>query len=338
MTNLLTRLDTTLRMVDYSLSSWGSAFVVDPPSLELFLFHPVFKNRLEIDAGHVSPFERFDLANFRELIEFYLEREYRFVTPLDLQNRLEPSQKYVWLTFDDGYANNLRIVPLLNEYRIPAIFFIATNHVLENKPFWWDVIMHFRGQQGIPRLKTLRERNYLKTLKHNEIDAYLFKEFGSKFSTPMHDLARPMTPAELTEFAKEEWVYLGNHTHNHAILTNYDYDDIVAQIEQCQVALREMVGVSATVISYPDGAYSNDVVAAAQSAGLTIGITTKPLRNTPPPTGSEYMMTLSRLSLSGDFNIRHQCNALRTNFSPLQTVRTFALKTYQAFQPKPAQS
>ena len=335
MNSLLTHVDSSLRSVDYTITSMLSGFVPDTPCLEVFLFHPVFNDKSEIAQNLVSPFEKFEVRNFRELIEFYLENEYKFVSPQDLYNGLNPLQKFIGLTFDDGYANNLRLVPLLKEYEICATFFIATHYVMENKPFWWDVVMHFRAQQGIPRLKTLRERNHLKTLRHDEIDEYLYHEFGPQSQFPPSELARPMSAAELADFAKEDLVHLGNHTHNHAILTNYDIDGITSQINQCQVAIHEMTGVTAMAISYPDGKYSDKVVAAAQRAGLSIGITTNPLRNIPPPTESEHLMRIDRPSLSGEFNIRHQCRALRIGFSPFQKLRSLAIKSIQMWQPAP---
>lgn len=43
------------------------------------------------------------------------------------------------LTFDDGYADNFTIArPLLEQYQIPATFFITTGNLGQKKEFWWD--------------------------------------------------------------------------------------------------------------------------------------------------------------------------------------------------------
>ena len=45
----------------------------------------------------------------------------------------------VVITFDDGYADNLAAAkPRLESHGVPAIFFVATDYVEEQREFWWD--------------------------------------------------------------------------------------------------------------------------------------------------------------------------------------------------------
>lgn len=45
----------------------------------------------------------------------------------------------VVLTFDDGYIDNFtQAKPLLEQYQIPATFFIVTHTCEQQTPFWWD--------------------------------------------------------------------------------------------------------------------------------------------------------------------------------------------------------
>src|SRR6185503_14729774 len=88
------------------------------------------------------------VSHLRQLIEYYLDSGYRFIGPPDLLRGLDAGGKYAMLTFDDGYYNNVHALPILQEYRVPAVFFISTNHVRQNKCFWWDVLHRERMAQG----------------------------------------------------------------------------------------------------------------------------------------------------------------------------------------------
>lgn len=53
--------------------------------------------------------------------------------------RRSVEDRSVVLTFDDGYIDNfIHAKPLLEKYKVPATFFIATQHCESQAPFWWD--------------------------------------------------------------------------------------------------------------------------------------------------------------------------------------------------------
>src|SRR3954454_251813 len=100
-----------------------------------FLFHSLFRDEREIARGVVDPLQRTTVAQFRQFIEYYLRHDYRFISPADLLaaaggggggGGLDPARRYALITFDDGYYNNVLARPILEEYGVPAVFFIST--------------------------------------------------------------------------------------------------------------------------------------------------------------------------------------------------------------------
>src|SRR5262245_15586341 len=94
-----------------------------------FLFHSLFQDEREIALNQVDPLQRTTVAQFRRFVEYYLEHGYRFVGPGDLLEGIDPAGKYAMITFDDGYYNNTLALPILAEFKVPAVVFVSTEHV-----------------------------------------------------------------------------------------------------------------------------------------------------------------------------------------------------------------
>ena len=66
----------------------------------------------------------------------YMDSPFSWATKTENNDEVE----FIHVTFDDGYYNNTKILPLLEEYQIPAHIFVTTKNVLLNQRFWWDVL------------------------------------------------------------------------------------------------------------------------------------------------------------------------------------------------------
>ena len=280
-----------------------------------FLFHSLFRDAGEISQNAVDPLERTTVAKFGELIEYYLEHGYRFISPDDLLNGLDPAGKYVAVTFDDGYFNNSHAVPVLEKFGVPATFFIATDNVLQNKCYWWDVLYRERLAQGATPHHIYHEGIAMKSMRTEQIEAELTARFGGRAFKPRGDIDRPFTPVELREFSANKLVHLGNHTSNHAILTNYTAEEVCGQVRGAQDALRKMTGKTPIAIAYPNGANNMQIVQACAEMGLKVGFTVRPAKNALPMSDSSLeLLRLNRFCPTGDGPIVNECRMYRSDF------------------------
>jgi peptidoglycan/xylan/chitin deacetylase (PgdA/CDA1 family) len=280
-----------------------------------FLFHSLFRDEREIGRDDVDPLERTTVGQFRQLVAYYLDHGYRFVSPADLLAGLDPDGRYAMLTFDDGYYNNALALSVLREFRVPALFFISTEHVRANKCFWWDVLYRERRDRGASPRQIYLEGVALKALRTEQIEAELSAQFGPGAFTPRGDVDRPFAPEELREFARDPLVHLGNHTANHAILTNYTPAEARAQVETAQSWLRDLTGVSPTAIAYPNGGYDQDVVQACRDAGLRLGFTVRPEKTPLPIAGAgSNLLRLGRFVPHAEAPMPAQCRTYRSDF------------------------
>ncbi len=318
-----------IRGVDASIARAYLSLRNERPGLLSFLFHSLFRNEQEIEQNHVDPLDRTTVAAFRELVAYYIDCGYRFVTPQDILTGLDPSGRYAILTFDDGYYNNHLALSILEEFNVPALFFISTNHIQQQKCFWWDVLYRERLAEDVSRREVYREGVAMKSRRTEDIEAELIARYGPNALTPRGDIDRPFTSDELAEFARHPLVHLGNHTANHAILTNYTGNEIRQQVEQCQAFLLTLTGEAPVAIAYPNGNEDDRVIKICRNVGLKLGFTVVPQKNHLPLGTHGDPMRLNRFVPHSEMPIVAQCHTYRSDMQLYASCRDTYLRLFR---------
>jgi peptidoglycan/xylan/chitin deacetylase (PgdA/CDA1 family) len=100
----------------------------------VLMYHNIAEPGIDPWELAVSPY------NFRQHLEVL--QKYRVISIAEMSESLTKGSLVsgsVAITFDDGYEDNfLNAKPLLEEYRHPATFFIATGYLGGERMFWWD--------------------------------------------------------------------------------------------------------------------------------------------------------------------------------------------------------
>jgi peptidoglycan/xylan/chitin deacetylase (PgdA/CDA1 family) len=202
------------------------------------------------------------------------------------------------ITFDDGYADNYRSAfPLLERSDAPATIFVTTGPVLAAREFWWDALEHLLLGGALPaRLQapvgaSAREwttsdppalyRQVWAALSDLPPEgqqaalAALAAQLGRVPHRP-RETHRPMTPAELVEFAGRSrgLVEFGGHTADHPRLPTLPPARQRDQILRGKDELEAMIGMRVQSFSYPFGAHDGHGVAAVREAGFLRACTT----------------------------------------------------------------
>ncbi len=279
--------------------------------LVTYLFHGVFADEREIMHHAVDPQQRITVEHFRRFVAHLLDCDFEFVTPEQTLAGLDADRRYVMATFDDGYVSNDLVRPVLEEFQVPAVFYISTGHVLAGKSFWWDVVHREMWRRGGTSKEIQQIGRGLKELTNAQIEDVVVTMFGAKSLEPWSDVDRPFTPEELRAFGKCPYVAFGNHTRDHAILTNYTAAGVREQLAGAQDDLEKLVGQRPVSVSYPNGNYSPDVLRVAREVGLTLGITVERAKNPLPlEKAGDGLLRLSRYPLWGTRGIAEQCDAV----------------------------
>jgi peptidoglycan/xylan/chitin deacetylase (PgdA/CDA1 family) len=241
------------------------------PGLVVTYFHAIHEDDATAHAGPVLPFQPLTVRNLAGFIDILLEFGFKFVLASDIAAGLEPDQAYLCLTFDDGYANSLRVLPVLNEFDVPATFFVTTDPIGTGAAFWWDALYRIRKRQGVDTEAVLDEIEGLKERAHHDIVAHVEALGTPAAFRPEGDEDRPLTLEELRRLATDPLAEIGNHTANHAVLTLLDDDAIRATIRRAQDFLEDALGKPPTSIAYPNGNADRRVARIAREIGLSIG-------------------------------------------------------------------
>jgi Predicted xylanase/chitin deacetylase len=296
----------------------------DRPGLVVFVMHCVFADRAEVESDLVDPHERATPEGLASLIDHFRGHGYRFVSAADIDGGLTPGGRYAHLTFDDGFANNLRLLDLLQREGAFATVFPSINHVREGRGYWWNVLYRERLRRG--QLRTMAtETASLRRMTDAEVDAYLISEFGPEALKPVGDVDRPLTVAELRQMSRSSWIEIGNHTLDHAVLPNYPAAEAEAQVSGAQEWLERELGTAPFFIAYPNGSLDDSVVQMSRRLGLRVGVTLAPGRN-PLPSSPDELMRLGRFRIVFDRRAQQRMRAVRSSAQLTALARRLAVR------------
>jgi peptidoglycan/xylan/chitin deacetylase (PgdA/CDA1 family) len=315
------RLKKALKSVIVSINDLQSGFS-GKKKLISFIFHNMFTSTSEIELNETHPQQRHTVDQFRFFIEYFLHCDYGFISPQDIITNNIVKQRNILITFDDGYFSSLNALPVLEEYQVPAVFFVTTNNIKENRLFWWDVFYRKRRKAGVHEKEIFNEEESLHELRHEDIVSYLSNEFGENAFFETNDLNRPLSPLELKKLSENKLVTIGNHAADHIHFHRCTDDEIKSQIETTQRAICEMTGKTPDVISYPHGDYNHRIADIARQSGLSLGITCEQrYHDLPLDMNGQEPMALGRFGFLGDSRLLYDLDVFRPELSSYYKLR-----------------
>ena len=293
-------------------------------ALVTLFFHNIFLDEREIALDLAYPQQRTTVEHLRRVIEYYQSAGYRFVSQDEVLRGLDPAGRFVLLTFDDGYFNNLRALPLMEKYNVPALFFVPGEKVLTGKSYWWDVLWRVRRKQGASVESVMAETWKRVGARADEIETAVMREAGVSELRAAGDVDRLFTAEELAKFAAHPLVSIGNHGCSHECLTAYSRAEALEIVTRAQNQLADITGKVPVAIAYPYGLITDESVAVAREAGLKLGFITEARKfyaNQSADAGA--LMRVGRFSIWSERAIESQCELTRADLMWHARYRAF---------------
>jgi peptidoglycan/xylan/chitin deacetylase (PgdA/CDA1 family) len=191
--------------------------------------------------------------------------------------------KYILLTFDDGYSDNLfTLLPILEKYNIKATIFITIGFILrEFYPFEYilsDIISNLDNIDINEKTKIYHNlKRKLKYLTYHQKVNLLESEFN-KIDINKHihnDLF--LDRNQLIELSQSELISIGCHSYTHDSLLYTNKKDSFTLLKECyqsKVKLESLINKEVNFFSYPYGEYNRDTITAMKDFGYHASFTT----------------------------------------------------------------
>ncbi len=199
------------------------------------------------------------------------------------------------VTFDDGYADNFTVaLPILEEFNVPATFFVASGFV-DGGRMWNDTIIEtFRGcESGVHEVDLAENKLFelsdwesrraaaaetILAWKHLSPDERQAKVDELAERVPNLPSTLMMTKEQLRALAASPVATIGGHTRTHPILASISDSDAEEEIEGGKRDLEGWTQREITLFAYPNGKFGRDYdarhVTLVQQAGFDAAVAT----------------------------------------------------------------
>lgn len=213
-----------------------------------------------------------------EFIVLFKSKGYIFISLDELydwfQNKISLKQKFICLTFDDGYRDNLSHgLPILKKHQVPATIYVTNCLPNGTGILWWYL---FEEHVKSARHLNIASSNISKKFTWNSTeDAFnLFGEIGNVIKTIQRDELEPvlsasfrktkadfeelcqtvsMTWDEIKQIADEPLITIGAHTMSHPSLRQHNEELVVKEMIDSKNELEIRIGKIVNHFAYPFG-------------------------------------------------------------------------------------
>lgn len=245
-----------------------------------------------------------------------------------------PGRRFVVLTFDDAYKDNLRhALPILRRQEAPFTLYVPTALVDGVGELWWQAIEDIIGRQDAIAMTADGQTDYVDTsttARKNEAFNALYwqmrkmpeadrvklvRSFATAYGHDLDGQCRTliMDWQELRLFAGEPLCTIGAHTVHHYELAKLPLEQARSEMAQSADILLAQFGQRPAHFSYPLGgplSAGQREFDLARDIGFKSAVTTRPGGLYPRHAGEPH--ALPRISLNGYFQSRRYVDVFTT--------------------------
>lgn len=212
------------------------------------------------------------------------------------QSKIRRSRRQATISFDDGYADFYwNAVPILAKKGIPSSVFVVTDIVGTNRlqthdelylllSQWYEKARNSNASDSSLPLSVqsalalhsdafAAARYFLATFSSLELrEIFKLLEARIQVSTRSIQELQSLTWPMLRTL-HNQGITVGSHTCSHALLPNYDNQELISELQGSREKLDTELGTRTRFLAYPDGQFDERRARAAQLAGYEGALT-----------------------------------------------------------------
>jgi peptidoglycan/xylan/chitin deacetylase (PgdA/CDA1 family) len=243
----------------------------------IFMLHRVLPE-IERNAYTLNKDLAITPEKLEEFILFFKHKGYVFISLDELADyfdgKIKFQQKFICLTFDDGYQDNLIYgVPILKKHKVPATIYVTNCLPNGTAIMWWYLFENhvkshseliLNSSKGVSEFQWDDEQDAfsqfgqvsqaIKEIPGNELPAVLSQSFGLSVSEmEAHGEAISLSWEEIKELANDPLITIGAHTMNHICLKQQLEELVVEEMKASKSELEKYIGKEVVHFAYPFG-------------------------------------------------------------------------------------
>jgi peptidoglycan/xylan/chitin deacetylase (PgdA/CDA1 family) len=268
---------------------------------------------------------------FEQHIKFFNEN-CNVISLNDYYNKnFDEQSPTVVITFDDGYANNLhRALPLLEQYKIPATFFITTIRNSGSDMLWADCLdlasnanqsdfylrnekFIYKPQKGYVSAKTNATLKQICKGSDYSYKVEMMKILpGAKEITSnkyYNEYWQLLSENEIKLLSESKYANIGAHGYYHNCLDKIKIQDAETELIKSKLYLENVMQKKIDSLAFPDGSYSEELCNKAFNVGYTKLLTTEDYLSK----ANETPILKTRLVVNTHISLFNQMTAIFNN-------------------------
>jgi len=229
------------------------------------------------------------LKTFEEHLKFY--SKYFNVISLEdyYQQKFSNDRFNICLTFDDGFANNYKFVlPLLEQYKFPATFFITAIRAAGYDILWNDflgIVSKYGPEKIVYKNEPYYKGRFNKYISTESglslVEKLRSGGFGEK--AEMMEVLHPMIPFKANKQDEDHWLQMtieqirqlsaspfanvGSHGYYHNDLGRININDAAGELVFSKRYLESIIQRPVNGFAFPYESYTPEVLISAKKAG-----------------------------------------------------------------------